>query len=51
MISNYIEQQFVNVKILLELIWTDRIYFGPVEHTKLWVQMTDRNIWFSETLQ
>ena len=35
---------------MLEFIWTDRICFGLVEHTKLSVRMTDRNIWFSETL-
>ena len=45
----YTEQQFVQVKILLEFIWTERICFELVEHTKLSVQMTYRNIWFSET--
>ena len=35
---------------MLEFIRTERICFRQVEHTKLSVQMTDRNIWFSETL-
>ena len=38
-------------KIMLKFIWTDRIRFGPIEHTELSVQMTDKNICFSESLQ
>ena len=38
-------------KIMLEFICTNRICFGPIEHAELSVRMTDKNIWFSESLQ